>query len=63
MILGMDWFSRHQVVLNCRMKRVTLRTLNNNEVIFIDERSNHLSNVIFAAIARKKRCQKDVKPT
>ena len=23
-ILGMDWLSRHQVVVNCRMKRVTL---------------------------------------
>ena len=53
MILGMDWFFRHQVVVDCRMKRVTLRTLNDNDVIFIDERSNHLSNVISAAIARK----------
>ena len=35
------------------MKRVTLRTPNKNEVIFISERSNHLSNVIFASIARK----------
>ena len=25
-ILGMDWLSRHQVVVDCRMKRVTLRT-------------------------------------
>ena len=55
MILWMHWFSRHQVVVNCRMKRVTLRTPNDNEVIFIDERSNNLSNVIFAAIARKKK--------
>ena len=53
MILGMDWFSRHQVVVDCRMKRVTLKTPNDNEVIFIDERSNHLSNVISAATARK----------
>ena len=52
-ILGMDWFSRHQVVVDCRMKRVTLRTPNDNEVIFIGERPNHLSNVISAAIARK----------
>ena len=52
-ILGMDWTSRHQVVVDCRMKRVTLRTQNDNEVIFIDERSNHLSNVISAATARK----------
>ena len=52
-ILGMDWFFRHQVVVDCRMKRVTLRTPNHNEVMFIGVRSNHLSNVIFAAIARK----------
>ena len=53
MILGMDWFSRHQVMVDCRMKRVILRTPNEDEVIFIDKRSNDLSNVIFAAIARK----------
>ena len=35
------------------MKRVTLRTQNEDEVIFIGERSNHLSNVISASIARK----------
>ena len=52
-ILGMDWLSRHQVMLDCRMKRVTLRTLNEDEVIFIGERSNHLSNVISAATTRK----------
>ena len=49
MILGMDWLSRHQAIVDCRMKRVTLRTLNDDEVIFIGERSNHLSNVIFVA--------------
>ena len=52
-ILGMDWLSRHRAIVDCRMKRVTLRTPNDNEVIFIGERSNHLSNVISAAIARK----------
>ena len=35
------------------MKRVTLRTPNENEVTFIGERSNNLSNVISAATARK----------
>ena len=35
------------------MKRMTLRTTNDNEVIFIGESSNHLSNVISAATARK----------
>ena len=36
------------------MKRVTLRTPNEDEVTFIGERSNHLSNTISAATARKK---------
>ena len=53
MILGMDWLSRHQVMVDCRMKRVTLRTPNEDEVTFIGERSNHLSNVISVATARK----------
>ena len=53
MILGMDWLSRHQVVVDCRMKLVTLRTTSGEEVTFINKRSNHLSNVIFAATARK----------
>ena len=52
-ILGMDWLSRHQAIVDCRMKRVTLRTPNDDEVIFIGERLNHLSNVIFAATAKK----------
>ena len=51
-ILGMDWLSRHQAIVDCRMKRVTLRTPNEDKVTFIGERSNHLSNVISAAITR-----------
>ena len=59
-ILGMDWLSRHQVIVDCRMKRVILRTPNEDEVTFIGERSNHLSNVIPAAFARtmvRKGCE------
>ena len=59
-ILGMDWGSRHQVVVDCRMKRVTLRTPSGEEVTFIDERSNHPSNVISATTARtmvRKGCE------
>ena len=52
-ILGMDWLSRHRAIVDCRMKRVTLRTPNDDEVIVIGERSNHLSNVISATVARK----------
>ena len=51
-ILGMDWLSRHQAIVDCRMKRVTLRTSNEDEVTFIGERSNHLCNVISAATSR-----------
>ena len=49
MILRLNWLSRHQAIVDCRMKKVTLRILNDDEVIFIGERSNHLSNVISAA--------------
>ena len=62
MILGIDWLSQHQLVIDCRMKRVTLRTPSGEEVTFIDERSNHLSNVISATTA-KIWFGKGVKPT
>ena len=51
-ILRMYWLFRHQVVVDCRMKRVTLRTPSGEEVTFIGERLNYLSNVIFAATTR-----------
>ena len=59
-ILAMDWLSRHQVVVDCRMKRVTSRAPSGEEVTFISERSNLLSNVISVATARmmvRKRCE------
>ena len=59
-ILGMDWLSRHQVVVDYRMKRVTLRTPSGEEVTFIGERSNQLFNVISSATARtmvRKGCE------
>ena len=59
-ILGMDWLSQHQAIVNCRMKIVTLRTPNEDEVTFIGERSNHLSNMISASTARttvRKGCE------
>ena len=48
------------MVVDCRMKRVTLRTPSGEEVIFIGERSNHLSNVISIATTRmmvRKGCE------
>ena len=59
-ILGMDWLSRHRAIVDYKMKRVTLRTPDEDEVTFIGERSNHLSNVISAATARtmvRKGCE------
>ena len=51
-ILGMNWLSRHRAIVDLKMKRVTLRTTDEDEVTFIGERSNHLSNVISAATAK-----------
>ena len=48
------------MVVDYRMKRVTLRTLSGEEVTFMGEKSNHLSNVISTAIARtmvRKGCE------
>ena len=59
-ILGMDLLSQHQVVVDCRMKRVTLRTPSGEEVTFIGKRSNPLFNVISATTARtmvRKGCE------
>ena len=56
----MDWLSRNQVVVDCRMKRVALRTSSGEEVTFIGERSNHLSDVISVATAKtmvRKGCE------
>ena len=59
-ILGMDWLSRHLGIVDCRMKRVILRTPNEDKVTFIGERSNHLSNAISVTTARimvRKGCE------
>ena len=48
------------MVVDFRMKRVTLRTPSSEEVTFINERSNHLSNVISATTTRtmvRKGCE------
>ena len=48
------------MVVYCRMKRVTLRTPSGEEVTFISERSNPLSNVISTTTARtmvRKECE------
>ena len=60
MVLGMDWLSRKQVAVDCRMKRVTLRTPSGEEVTFIGERPNHLYNVMSATTTKtmvRKGCE------
>ena len=59
-ILGIDWLSRHRAIVDCKIKRVNLRTPDEDEVTFIGERPNHLSNVISTATAKtmvRKRCE------
>ncbi|XP_021670331.2 uncharacterized protein LOC110657438 [Hevea brasiliensis] len=43
MILGMDWLSHHQVMVDYRLKQITLKTANNEEVTVVDERTGYLS--------------------
>ena len=48
------------MVVDCRMKRVTLRSPSGEEVTFICERTNHLFNVISTATTRmmiRKGCE------
>ncbi len=46
MILGMDWFSRHQAIVDCRLKRITLKTSENDEITVVGKMIDFLSNVI-----------------
>ncbi|KAL5797318.1 hypothetical protein ACOSQ2_002138 [Xanthoceras sorbifolium] len=52
-ILGMDWLTRHKVVIDCELKRVTLRTVDGAEITMVGERRDFLSNVIPATTACK----------
>ncbi|KAL5740018.1 hypothetical protein ACOSQ2_029198 [Xanthoceras sorbifolium] len=52
-ILGMDWLTRHRVVIDCELKRVTLRTVDGAEITMVGERRDFLSNVISATAACK----------
>ncbi|KAL5756115.1 hypothetical protein ACOSQ2_020861 [Xanthoceras sorbifolium] len=52
-ILGMDWLTRHKVVIDCELKRVTLRTADGAEITMVGERRDFLSNVISATTACK----------
>ena len=49
----MDWLFRHRVIVDCRKKRITLKTPAGEEVVVVGERSDFLSNVISATAARR----------
>ncbi|KAA3461860.1 reverse transcriptase [Gossypium australe] len=53
LILGMDWLTSHQAILDCAAKRMVLRTVEGDEVVVIEERHDYLSNVISAIKAEK----------
>ncbi|KAA3484090.1 DNA/RNA polymerases superfamily protein [Gossypium australe] len=53
LILGMDWLAKHRAHLDCAAKRMSIRTLEDKEVVMIGERRNYLSNVISALKAEK----------
>ncbi|XP_052878344.1 uncharacterized protein LOC128284373 [Gossypium arboreum] len=52
LILGMDWLVKHRATLDCTVKRMVLRPMEDKEVVVIGERRNYLSNVILALRAR-----------
>ncbi|KAL5797544.1 hypothetical protein ACOSQ2_002364 [Xanthoceras sorbifolium] len=52
-ILGIDWLTRHRVIIGCSLKRVMLRTSNGAEVLMVGDRRDYLSNVISTITALK----------
>ncbi|KAL5837054.1 hypothetical protein ACOSQ3_014223 [Xanthoceras sorbifolium] len=52
-ILGMDWLTRHKVMIDCELKRVILRTADGAEITMVGERMDFLSNVISTTAACK----------
>ncbi|KAA3470561.1 DNA/RNA polymerases superfamily protein [Gossypium australe] len=46
MILGMDWVSKYGVMVDCKRKRISLRTLDGNEMIVTGENYSALFNAV-----------------
>ena len=53
LILGMDWLSKHQAIVDCGQKTVVLRCFDQFEVIVQGIRSSTMSNVISAIQAKR----------
>ncbi len=45
--------SRHQAMVDCKLKRIFVKTPKGNEITVMGERTDFLSNVISAIVARK----------
>ncbi|KAL5757631.1 hypothetical protein ACOSP7_020242 [Xanthoceras sorbifolium] len=62
LILGMDWLSRHRVIIDCSLKRVTFRTSNGAEVLMVGDRKlwrnfqkiflDHNLNILFGSLLK-----------
>ena len=52
LIMGMDWLTKHQAIVDCGQKTVVLRCFDQSEVIIKGIRSSVMSNVISAMQAR-----------
>ena len=53
LIMGMDWLTKHRVIVDYRQKTVVLRCSDQTEVIIQGIRTSAMSNVIFAMQARR----------
>ncbi|XP_039009839.1 uncharacterized protein LOC120138451 [Hibiscus syriacus] len=52
-ILGMDWLYHYHANVDCRLKRVMLKSLNGLEISVVSERINPLANLILMMSAQK----------
>ena len=53
LILGMDWLSKHGVMVDCKNKKITLMSGSDEEMIVWGERLVGMTNVISAALAAR----------
>ncbi|KAE8710008.1 hypothetical protein F3Y22_tig00110328pilonHSYRG01083 [Hibiscus syriacus] len=53
LILGMDWLTTHRANLDCDMKRATLKTPDNREVVLIRKRRGFIINVVLTLKIRE----------
>ena len=50
---GMDWFSEHWAMVDCELKSVTLRLLENFDVVVVGENGACLSSMVSALEAHR----------